>query len=70
MILDDWKLAKSKVPTRGGGLSVRFEVGRLGFDSLVASDQKTLKVGIRSLPAWHSALKRQCEDKRDYLYIF
>jgi len=30
------------------GYSVRLVVGRLQFDSLVESDQKTLKVGIQS----------------------
>jgi len=27
-------------------------VGRPGFDSLIELDQKTLKVGIHSFPAW------------------
>jgi len=30
-------------------------IGRPEFDSLAESDQKTLKVGIHSFPAWHSA---------------
>jgi len=33
------------------------------FDSLVKSDQKTLKVGIHSFIALRSALKSLCEDK-------
>jgi len=33
------------------GSSVRLVVGRLGFDSLVESDQNTLKLGIHSFPA-------------------
>jgi len=32
-------------------------VGRPEFDSLAELDQKTLKVGIHSFPAWHSAFK-------------
>jgi len=32
-------------------LSVRLVVGRLGFDSLIESDQNTLKVGIHCFPA-------------------
>jgi len=33
------------------GYSARLVVGRLGFNSLAESDQKTLKVGIHSFPA-------------------
>jgi len=38
--------------------SVRLAVDRPGFDSLAELDQKILKVGIHSFPAWRSALKR------------
>jgi len=38
--------------------SVRLVVGRPEFDSMAESDQKTLKLGIHSFPAWRSALKR------------
>jgi len=31
------------------------KVDRSAFDSLVKSNQKTLKVGIHSFPAWRSA---------------
>jgi len=33
-------------------------VGRPRFDFLADADQKTLKVGIHSFPAWRSALER------------
>jgi len=32
--------------------------GRQGFDSLVETDQKTLKVGIHSFLAWRFSIKK------------
>ena len=34
-----------------------------GFIPLVESYQKTLKRGIHSLPAWHSAFKKGCREQ-------
>ena len=35
----------------------------LGFNPLVESYQKTLKNGIHSFPAWHSAFKGGCGEQ-------
>ena len=35
----------------------------LAFISLVESHQKTLKRGIHSFPAWHSALRGDCGEQ-------
>ena len=52
-------------PTRcRSGLSVRFEVGRLGSSfPFVESYQQTSKNGIYSFPAWHSAFIGGCGEQ-------
>jgi len=42
---------------RSSGYSVRLVVGRIVFNSLAESDQKTLKVGIHSFPVLRSTKK-------------
>jgi len=39
---------------------IRFAIGRSGFDSLVVSDQNTLKISIHIFLVWHSALHGLC----------
>ena len=52
------------IPTRWrSGLSVRFEVIRLGFTSPSRVILKTLENGIHSFPTWHSALRDSVENK-------
>ena len=52
--------------TRRNGVVVKASASQsvdLGFISLVESYQKTLKTGIHSFPAWHSAFRKIVENK-------
>jgi len=51
-------LCYSTTHCRYDALSVRLVDGKTGFNYLAMSDQKTLKVGTHSFPAWRSAVKR------------